>query len=123
MGVRDEDIYRNDGPSVYLFRARTNALGLNDFNRHGREVDERETLCRLCGEEVEDLGHFMLRCKELNERVDVLVDRMRGENDRETLGALLFEGGELKEVGSMIYRLWGERSSKMGVIEGGRDSA
>ena len=67
MGVREEDIYRNDGPSVYLFRARANALGLNDFNRHGREVEERETLCGMCGEEVEDLGHFMLRCKELNE--------------------------------------------------------
>ena len=44
VGVREEDIYRNDGPSIYLFRARTNALGLNDFNRHGREVDERETI-------------------------------------------------------------------------------
>ena len=93
VGVREEDIYRNDGPSVCLYRARANALGLNDFNRHGREVDERETLCGLCGEEVENLGPFVLRCKELNERDVAMVERMRGESEEETLGALLFEGG------------------------------
>ena len=37
-GVKEEEIYRNDGPSVYLYRARANAMGLNDFNRHQREV-------------------------------------------------------------------------------------
>ena len=86
-------------------------------------MDESETLCGLCGEEVEDLGHFVLRCKELNERDVALVERMRGESEDETLGALLFGGGVVKEVGIMIYRLWGERSSRMGVIEGGRNSA
>ena len=60
VGVKEEDIYRNDGPSVFLYRARANALGLNDFNRHRGGGDMRETLCGLCGEEVEDLGHFML---------------------------------------------------------------
>ena len=29
VGVKEEDIYRNDGPSVFLYRARVNALGLN----------------------------------------------------------------------------------------------
>ena len=92
VGVKEENTYRNDGPSVYLYRARTNALGLNDFNRHGRDVDRGETLCGLCGEEVEDLGHFVLRCKELSERDDALIQRMRGENEEETLAALLFTG-------------------------------
>ena len=39
---------------------------------------------------------------------------MRGVNDVETLGKLLFTGGRLNEVGMMIYRMWGERSRKMG---------
>ena len=93
VGVKEEDIYRNDGPSVFLYRARANALELNDFNRHrgGGGIDE--TLCGLCSEEVEDLGHFMLRCRVLEERDSELIERRRGVNDNETLGSLLFSGG------------------------------
>ena len=86
-------------------------------------MDESETLCGLCGEEVENLGHFVLRCNELNEMDVALVERMRRESEDEILGVLLFGGEVVREVGIMIYRLWGERSSRMEIIEGGRDSA
>ena len=43
-----------------------------------------------------------------------MVERMRGVDDVETLGKLLFTGGQVREVGMMIYRMWGERSIKMG---------
>ena len=113
-GAREENIYRNDGPSVSLYRARANVMGLNDFNRHQREEIRRETLCGICGEEVEDLSHFMLRCKGLEERDEEMVERMRGVDEIETLGRLLFTGGHVRDVGMMIYRMWGERSIKMG---------
>ena len=116
VSMKEEGIYRNDSPSVFLYRARANALGLKDFNRH-REGGE--TQCGLCGEEDEDLGHFILRCREIGERDCDMVERMRGENDNETLGLLLFSRGEIKDVGMMIYRMWGERTLKLGVIEGG----
>ena len=117
--VKEEDIYRNDKPSIFLYRARANALGLNDFNRHRGRGGIDETMCGLCSEEVEDLGHFMLRCRVLEERHSELIERMRGVNDDETLGSLLFSGGEIKEVGIMIYRMWGERMFKLGMIEEG----
>ena len=113
-GVKDEDIYRNDGPSVYLYRARANVMGLNDFNRHQREEARRVTLCGICGEEDEDLCHFLLRCRGISERDDRMIERMRGVDDVDTLGKLLFTGGHVKDVGTMIYRMWGERSTKMG---------
>ena len=113
-GVKEEEIYRNDGPSVYLYRARANAMGLNDFNRHQREVDRRVTLCGVCGEEDEDLCHFILKCRGIRERDERMIESMRGVNDVETLGRLLFTGGHVKEVGMMIYRMWGERINKMG---------
>ena len=106
-GVKEENIYRNDGPSVSLYRARDNVMGLNDFNRHQREEIRRETLCGICGEEVEDLCHFVLRCKGLEERDEAMVERMRGVNEEETLGRLLFTGGHVKDVGMMIFRMWG----------------
>ena len=43
-----------------------------------------------------------------------MIESMRGVNDEETLGRLLFTGGHIKEVGMMIYRMWGERINKMG---------
>ena len=66
--VKEEGIYRNNRPSVYLYRARANVMGLNDFNRHQREEARRITLCGVCGEEDEDLGHFILRCRGIGER-------------------------------------------------------
>ena len=112
--MKEERLYRNDGPSVYLFRARANVMGLNDFNRHHRDEVRRVTVCGICGEEDEDLGHFMLRCEGISERDERLVERMRGVDEVETLGKLLFTGGCVKEVGMMIYQMWGERSFKMG---------
>ena len=72
------------------------------------------TLCGICGEEDEDLCHFILRCKGIGERDERMVESMRGVDDVETLGKLLFIGGRLDEVRMMIYRMWGERSRKMG---------
>ena len=71
-------------------------------------------MCEICGEEEEDLCHFILRCRGIRERDERMVERMRGVDDVETLGKLLFTGGCVKEVGMMIYRMWGERSFKMG---------
>ena len=61
--IKEETIYDNTPASVVLFQARTNSLPLEDRKRH----ESKETTCRLCGEETEDLGHFILICTKLSE--------------------------------------------------------
>ena len=61
--IKEETIYDNTPASVVLFQARTNSLPLEDRKRH----ESKETTCRLCGEETEDLGHFILSCTKLSE--------------------------------------------------------
>ena len=43
-------------------------------------------MCKICGEEEEDLCHFILRCRGIRERDERMVERMRGVDDVETLG-------------------------------------
>ena len=61
--IKEETIYDNTPASVVLFQARTNSLPLEDRKRH----ESKESTCRLCGEETEDLGHFILSCTKLSE--------------------------------------------------------
>ena len=59
--IKQEKIYDNRWSSVLLFRARANALDLKDRQR----FTGGDTSCKLCGEEYEDLTHFMIRCRGL----------------------------------------------------------
>ena len=73
--MQEEKCYDNRPASTTWFRARTNCLQLNDRNRFGNQ----ETNCKLCEEEVEDLGHFILDCKalELDRRPSLELQRPR----------------------------------------------
>ena len=45
----------------------------------------------MCGTEYEDLIHFMIKCKELEEERNIqLIMKKKGNNDEETVGNLLF---------------------------------
>ena len=108
--VREEKFYKNGEVSRLIFRARSNTLALNDRFRHDRGENRRDTNCSICGAEMETLEHFVLRCERLEgERDAELLREMRGTDDKETLGNLLFKGGKVVRAGEMIKKLWGRR--------------
>ena len=118
--LSDRDLYKNNKKSIggsvgydnsdeseLLFRARSNTMGLNDFNRHkGGEVR-----CELCDADWEDLEHFLLECPKLGVcRDSVFLNEVGGLGDnREKLGNLLFSGNRIEEVKTWLGKLWRER--------------
>ena len=66
-----EFCYRNNLNSMFYARARLNALGLEEARGRGKAYYNR--ICKLCGQEEEDLIHFMLKCPFLEKRRDCSV--------------------------------------------------
>ena len=95
-----------------LFRARTNTLELNDRQRFNNERTERDTRCRLCEEEYENLEHFLIHCKKLEEeRNPRIMKKNKGNNDENTVGNILFdiESKDLEDTKKMLSRMWNKR--------------
>merc|ERR1711895_284350 len=57
--------YSNNYNSTFLARARINALKLEE--QKGRGNPNYDRTCRLCKEGMEDMVHFLIDCKELEE--------------------------------------------------------
>lgn len=109
--IREENVYDNRPSSIILFRARTNTLPLNDRNRHGNGSME----CKLCGSEREDLKHFLMDCRELeNCRRKVLqLQRPYLENSEETIGRFLFDEVNVEDKKEILYEMWRKREWKI----------
>ena len=109
--IGQEKIYDNRYSSVLLFRARSNSLRLNDEQRHRKGT--KDTSCKMCGAEYEDLTHFMIKCRELEKVRNVqLMTKKKGANDEDTVENLLFdiEKTDLEETKKMIQRMWNKRN-------------
>jgi len=82
--------------------ARSNTLNLRDRKRFAGE----NTQCRLCGEQLENLEHFLLDCVELGEvrRKVVQLQRPHEQRRENIIGRFLFEedDGEEKQRGMMM---------------------
>ena len=102
-----ERTYYNSSKSLLMFRYRTNTLNLNDRKRHKNE----DTKCDLCGEENEDLEHFLLECTALNkERNEIIeIQRPRIENKNDLLSQILF-GNDIN-IESGLQKIWLKRLS------------
>ena len=114
--IKEEKIYDNTYASELLFGARANSLDLNDLKKH----TGGDTVCDVCGEE-EDLIHFLVRCKGLDDRRDEeLVAKFRGSDDRSTAGRILFEttGDDVERLKRMLRNLWSSRKIKGAVGRG-----
>ena len=61
--IEYELCYRNNNNSKFYARARTNTLRLEEHK--GRGQKNYNTICKLCGEEKEDMVHFVIKCREL----------------------------------------------------------
>ena len=86
--IKEEKFYDNRESSRYLFEARSNTLPLNIQNRH----TGGETKCDLCEDGNEDLIHFLVECKALeNKRNKDIMLKNYNEDREKMVGSLLFK--------------------------------
>ena len=106
-----EQCYRNNSYSTFLAKASINSLQLEEHKGRGLQI--YETKCKLCGEETEDIVHFLIKCKELENKRDYkLIDR-NIQNPEERLRELLYKNKEHQEVGKLIKNLWMLRKDRI----------
>ena len=99
-----EHCYRNNSYSTFLAKVRINSLQLEEHK--GKGLQNYETKCKLCGEETEDIIHFIIKCKKLENKRDYkLIDR-NIQNPEDWLRKLLYKNKEHQEVGKLIKNLW-----------------
>ena len=104
-----EHCYRNNANSMFLARARTNSLKLEEAI--GRGNDFYNTTCKLCNQEEENLVHFLVDCHVLEGvRRYNLLDRNIADSKQRTV-ELLFRQSKYQEVGLMIKNLWNRRKA------------
>ena len=105
--VKEEE-YFNDTASSFLFKLRSNTVNLNDRNRH----QGGNTECTLCGENNEDLVHFVVDCVVLqSERNKILkLQRPQEENREKLVGEVLFKGRGNEQA---LYRMFLLRKAEM----------
>ena len=80
--IKEEKFYDNRESSRYLFEARSNTLPLNIQNRH----TGGETKCDLCEDGNEDLIHFLVECKALENKRNKDIMLKNYNEDREKNG-------------------------------------
>merc|ERR1711913_22954 len=104
-----EFCYRNNFNSTFLARARINSLKLEEHK--GRGNPHYDKTCELCKKGVEDIVHFLIDCKELEEdRNYLLIDNSLG-NSEEKMIKLLFQSEDFQGTGHMIKKLWNRRKT------------
>ena len=102
--IKYENCYRNNANSLFLARARTNSIKLEEHK--GRGIVGYDKTCKICKENDEDLVHFLIDCKKLEKVRDYdLIDKdILNSEDR--MRSLLFRNNRFQEIGNMIKNLW-----------------
>ena len=104
--IKDDGCYDNSFSSNLLFKARSNTLKLKIINRHKKG----DISCDLCGDEKEDLVHFLLDCKELDSARNKDIIKEFYDNDKEyMIGKILHSKEEIETVKKMIESMWNHR--------------
>ena len=104
-GIQYDQCYRNGLNSKILARARTNTLQVEEvLQRRNREHDKT---CRLCGNEEEDLKHFLISCPRLRtKRNRRIMEKWRNiDKDRQVID-ILFNEKEYGKVSQMLGAMW-----------------
>ena len=113
--MKYEYCYRNNINSMFLARARLNALGLEEAKRRGNIF--HNTICKMCKQEDEDLLHFVIECPKLeNKRNYEIIDRGIAEPGKRLVHCL-FKQKKYQETGKMIKSMWYTRKN---IIEQGK---
>ena len=96
---------------MYFARARLNSLGLEEAKGRGKAYYNKT--CKLCGQEEEDLIHFMLKCPFLEKKRDYnIIDRGIVEPKARLVNGL-FRQNEFQKTGKMIKDMWGMKRNKL----------
>ena len=113
--IKYELCYRNNRNSLFLARARTNTIKLEDHK--GRGLVGYDKTCKLCKEDKEDLVHFIINCRGLEEARNYnLLDR-NIKNPEKRMRKLLFRDNRFQEIGNMIKNLWTKRKKLLDITK------
>merc|ERR1711942_379999 len=108
--IKNDGCYDNSFSSNLLFKARSNTLKLKYINRH----TNGSISCDLCGNEKEDIVHFLLDCKELDRARDKNVLKEYYDPDKESMvGKILHSKDDIEKVKTMIEHMWNLRKNLM----------
>ena len=99
--------YRNSYSSKLYARARINALQLEVHKGRGKE--HYDTTCKLCGEGVENIVHFIIECSKLEQKRDYKLIDKKIRNPEDKMGELLFRNKNHIEVSIMIKKTCGNK--------------
>ena len=83
----------------------------------GRGIEGYNKKCRLCGEEDEDLIHFISKCKKLEQIRDYNLLNGDISDPEERMRTLLYRDERSWRVGKLIRDLWDLRSKLLKEIE------
>ena len=102
-----EFCYRNNFDSMFLARARLNALKLEEQISRGKP--NYDATCKLCKSAKEDMAHFLIDCEELEEDRDYNLIDNSTKNSEDRMVDLLFKTQDFQGVGHMIRKMWQRR--------------
>merc|ERR1711874_142282 len=102
-----EFCYRNNQNSTFLARARINSLKLEEAKGRGNKHHDKR--CKLCKNEDEDIIHFLIDCKELEEERNYDLIETSREKSEDRMVNLLFQSEKYQETGYMIKKMWYRR--------------
>ena len=105
--IKYEKCYRNNANSIFLARARTNSIKLEEHK--GRGIVGYDKTCKICKEENEDIVHFLIDCKKLEKERDYNLINSNLPNSEVKMRSLLFKDKRFQEIGNMIKNLWNKR--------------
>ena len=106
-----EYCYKNNYNSKLYASARVNALQLEEHK--GRGLEHYNTTCKLCKDEEEDLVHFLIKCKALEEERNYEILENNTNDPELKARILLFRNENIQEVSKLIRSLWECRKKLM----------
>merc|ERR1712179_486654 len=110
--IRYDNCYRNNTNSLFLARARTNSIKLEEHK--GRGIVGYDKTCKMCKEAEENIVHFLMDCGKLEAHRNYdLIDKDI-LNPEERMRTLLFRNNRYQETGEMIKNLWIKRRHLLG---------
>ena len=77
----------------------------------GRGLRNYNVTCKLCGEEKEDIVHFIIKCKSLEVKRDYNLIHKEIAEHEERMRELLYRNKNHSGVGKMIKNLWDLRKN------------
>ena len=113
--IKYEGCYNNSYSSKIFARARTNSLQLE--KQKSKRFKNYDPICKLCGEEEEDIVHFTMICKKLEKRRENPTINKDIVDPEERMKDLLFRNNNYAETRKVIRDLWVLRNQMIKELE------